>query len=106
MATNYNYPVPNEGRMAKTYLWQLEQDARALRELLGDQDDMPGWVKFYVATSADRMNTASRYMQYEATQMSTKAKKNPSVVTDVGKALLGLGAVCVLLGLAKGLGNR
>lgn len=74
---NYNYPVPYEGRMAKTYLAQMESDARGLRSVLNDDDDMPGWVKLYIATAADRMNTAARYMQYEVAQ-GPRSRTNPS----------------------------
>lgn len=62
---DYDYPMPVEGKMAKTYLWQMENDARELRQGLNDDDNLPGWVNNYVATSADRINTASRYMQYQ-----------------------------------------
>jgi|APSaa5957512535_1039671.scaffolds.fasta_scaffold478239_1 hypothetical protein len=60
---DFDYPVPVEGAMAKNYLAQLEQDARSLRLLLRDQDNLPGWVNFYIATSSDRLQQASRYMQ-------------------------------------------
>lgn len=74
---DYDYPVPLDGKMAKSYLWQIEQDARVLRKGLGDHDRLPGWVNSYIYTSADRLQTASRYMQYK---FKTKtAKKNPQL---------------------------
>ena len=48
--------------MAKNYLGQMEQDARRLRLALRDEDALPGWVSAYIFTSADRLQTASRYM--------------------------------------------
>lgn len=89
---NYNYPVPYEGRMAKTYLAQLEEDARELRKVLNDDDDMPGWIKLYIATAADRMNTAARYMQYEVAQ-GPRSRSNPSAAHKAAyKEAIAIGA--------------
>ena len=59
---NFDYPVPLNGGMTKNYLAQVEEDARRLRLSLRDDDTLPAWVNAYVFTSADRMQTASRYM--------------------------------------------
>jgi len=60
---NFDYPTPLDGAMAKNYLAQVEQDARRLRLALRDTDRVPSWVNVYVYTAADRMQTASRYME-------------------------------------------
>ena len=59
---NFDYPVPLNGGMTKNYLAQVEEDARRLRLSLRDDDTLPAWVNAYVFTSADRLQTASRYM--------------------------------------------
>lgn len=51
--------------MAKTYLSQMVEDASRLDHALADDDALPAWVDYYIATSADRLQTASRYMQSE-----------------------------------------
>lgn len=61
-ARNYDYPVPVRGRMARIYLQQIVDDASRFRDSLNDHDTLPAWVEYYVATSADRLQTASRYM--------------------------------------------
>jgi hypothetical protein len=62
---DFGYPVPVEGKMAQNYLWQMEQDAKTLHDKLQPHDTLPGWVNYYIATSADRLQQASRYMQHE-----------------------------------------
>jgi len=78
---NYDYPIPLEGAMAKNYLRQMEQDARRLRKQLGDHDDLPGWVNAYIYTSADRLQTASRYMNGKIAEFQP-AKRNPMAGGD------------------------
>ena len=91
-AVNYDYPIPFEGKMAKAYLWQIEQDARALRKQLGDNDNLPGWVNAYVFTSADRVQAASRYMQYQAVRNPENPILNKRVAV-VGAVSLALAAI-------------
>ena len=62
---NFDYPIPYEGAMMKSQLWAAEQDARALRQLLEDTDDLPGWTLTQVATAADRLNTTSKYLRHK-----------------------------------------
>lgn len=62
---NFDYPQPLEGRMAKSYLWSIERDARELREQLEDDDDLPGWVIGKLATAEDRVQTAARYLGHK-----------------------------------------
>lgn len=69
---NFDYPVPFQGKMAKQTLAHAEQDAKALRQALVDNDRLPAWVQSYIATAGDRLSTVSRYMQY------TIQEKNPA----------------------------
>lgn len=52
-----------EGRMVRGTLRNLESDARAMRQMLEDDDDLPQWVHSKVQTSADRVNSAHRYLR-------------------------------------------
>jgi len=61
---NFDYPAPQHGSMARSHLHQLELDAKQLREALRDDDGLPIWVNTFIATSADRLSTASDYMQH------------------------------------------
>jgi len=91
---NFDYPMPQEGRMAKSYLWTIEKDARALRKKLRDDDDLPGWVQAKIVTAQDRIGVVNRYMGHKIARAEGRAKTNPSG-TDALKvlALVGLGVV-------------
>jgi hypothetical protein len=52
-----------EGRMIRGTLRNLESDARAMRQMLEDDDDLPQWIHSKVQTSADRVNSAHRYLR-------------------------------------------
>jgi hypothetical protein len=78
MGRNFDYPVPLEGRMAKSYLWAIEKDAKELRQLLRDDDDLPGWVTAKIVTAQDRVQVVNRYMGHKiARSKPQRAKKNP-----------------------------
>ena len=62
---NFDYPRPQEGRMAKSYLYAIEKDANFLRSKLHDDDNLPAWVNAKIATAADRVQQSRRYMQYK-----------------------------------------
>ena len=105
---NFGYPVPVEGKMSQNYLWQMEQDARSLYSKLRPNDTLPGWVNNYIATSADRLQQASRYMEHEMTSQGygcgCDAMSNPQEeeVAWVGPFQSKLGTAALLLGAAAG----
>jgi hypothetical protein len=72
---NFDYPMAYEGKMAKSYLWAIEKDARALRQQLQDDDDLPGWVQAKIVTAQDRIGTVNRYMGHKIATHG--ARKNP-----------------------------
>jgi len=62
---NFDYPKPFRGRMAKNALREMAQQADRLNKSLLDEDALPAWVDYYIATSSDRMSTVGNYMQGE-----------------------------------------
>ena len=91
MGRNFDYPMSYEGKMARSYLWAIEKDARALRQQLRDDDDLPGWVSAKIVTAQDRISTVNRYMSHKIT--AREARKNP---TPAAWALMLAGGVVVL----------
>lgn len=77
MARNFDYPMPQEGRMAKSYLWTIEKEARELRKKLRDDDDLPGWVQAKIVTAQDRISVVNRYMGHKIARAEGRAKSNP-----------------------------
>ena len=64
-----------QGRMAKQYLEQMAKNAAALAEALEDNDDLPQWVHYQIATANDRLNQAASYMQYKIKRFQQGASK-------------------------------
>jgi hypothetical protein len=65
MGRNFDYPMPQEGRMAKQQLARIAMDAAKLHNALQDDDDLPAWVLLKINTSEDRLHMASDYMRYK-----------------------------------------
>jgi|OM-RGC.v1.030897283 hypothetical protein len=96
MARNFDYPMPQEGRMAKSYLYAIEQDARQLRKHLQDSDDLPGWVQAKIVTAQDRIQTVNRYMGHKIAR-AEGAIENPRKAAAMGGVLLLAGVALYFL---------
>ena len=64
-----------QGRMVKQSLRKLIQAATALEAQLQDNDDLPQWVHYKVATAEDRLVMAAQYMLYEIQRRSPTRKE-------------------------------
>lgn len=65
MPRNFDYPMPQEGRMARQQLARIAMDASKLHNSLQDDDDLPAWVLLKINTAEDRLHMASDYMRYK-----------------------------------------
>lgn len=65
MPRNFDYPMPQEGRMARQQLARIAMDASKLHNTLQDDDDLPAWVLLKINTAEDRLHMASDYMRYK-----------------------------------------
>jgi hypothetical protein len=54
-----------QGYMAKQYLAQVQEDARALESQLRDNDRIPAWTLAKLATGSDRIGMAARYLLHK-----------------------------------------
>lgn len=57
-----DYPNAGEGKMMMNRLATIERVARALRQELHPQDNLPQWTLDKVATAQDRLTTAMQYL--------------------------------------------
>jgi hypothetical protein len=60
-----------QGRMVKQSLSKIIKAATALEAALDDNDDLPQWVHYKVATAEDRLLMAAQYMLYEINRAQT-----------------------------------
>ena len=52
----------HEGKMAKSNLTSLARRAAELESMLSDDDDLPQWVHYKIATSKDRIQSVYDYL--------------------------------------------
>lgn len=63
---NFDYPMPQQGRMVKQQLARMVMDATALHQMLDDDDRLPAWTLLKINTAEDRLHAASDYLRYKA----------------------------------------
>jgi len=57
----------HEGSMARSELASMIEDAQNLYDMIGKDDELPGWVSAYITLASDYMHSVSGYMaQQEA----------------------------------------
>lgn len=57
----------HEGPMAKAQLMSLQKQAAELFNMVGDNDNLEGWVQDKISKASDYMNSVYQSMQYEKT---------------------------------------
>ena len=62
---NFDYPMPYQGKMAKSALAQIQRDAGVLRRLLQDGDVIPQWNHYKLAVAAHDVAKVRNYLQYK-----------------------------------------
>ena len=91
MSRNFDYPMPQEGRMARQQLARISMDAAKLHNALRDDDDLPAWVLLKINTAEDRLHMAADYMRYkvapgldayQGAEMLTRAARGYGVDED------------------------
>ena len=65
-ARNFDYPMPQQGRMVKQQLARMVMDATALYQTLDDNDRLPAWTLLKINTAEDRLHAAADYLRYKA----------------------------------------
>jgi len=58
-----DYREPQEGRMMRSNLYNIAQDAMQLHDMLQDDDNLPQWTQEKVATARDRLNSVREYLE-------------------------------------------
>jgi hypothetical protein len=67
---NWNNGQDHEASMAKNELRDMISNASKIDSLVGDSDQLPGWVSAYISLAADYMHSVAEYLAGESTEMS------------------------------------
>ena len=56
----------HEAKMAKGELRDMIMNANKLYKMIGEQDNLPGWVSAYITLASDYMHSVAAYMEENA----------------------------------------
>ena len=84
---DWNHGHDHEASMAKNELRDMISNASKIDTMVGDGDNLPGWVSAYISLAADYMHSVAEYLAGESSQMQQEpgpgyeleeAQKKPS----------------------------
>jgi hypothetical protein len=65
---DWNHGQDHEASMAKNELKDMISNASKIDTLVGDSDQLPGWVSAYISLAADYMHSVAEYLAGESTE--------------------------------------
>jgi len=65
---DWNHGQDHEASMAKNELRDMISNASKIDNLVGDSDQLPGWVSAYISLAADYMHSVAEYLGGESTE--------------------------------------
>jgi sialic acid synthase SpsE len=65
---DWNHGHDHEASMAKNELRDMISNASKIDTLVGDSDQLPGWVSAYISLAADYMHSVAEYLGGESTE--------------------------------------
>lgn len=66
----------DEGSMAKSQLTSILNNAKEIKEMLSDSDNLPEWVQSKITKAEDYISTCKDYLKSEKTQKSESIKES------------------------------
>ena len=62
---NLAHTEDNEGQMARSNLFQISSDATLLHNMIGDNQQLPGWVQEFLALASDHLHHVKKFLRNE-----------------------------------------
>lgn len=66
---DWNHGHDHEAGMAKNELRDMISNASKIDQMVGESDNLPGWVSAYISLAADYMHSVSEYLAGESSRM-------------------------------------
>jgi sialic acid synthase SpsE len=66
---DWNHGHDHEASMAKNELRDMISNASKIDNLVGDNDQLPGWVSAYISLAADYMHSVAEFLAGESTEV-------------------------------------
>lgn len=65
---DWNHGHDHEASMAKNEIRDMISNASKIDNLVGDNDQLPGWVSAYISLAADYMHSVAEFLAGESTE--------------------------------------
>ena len=91
---DWNHGQDHEGSMAHGELKDAISNASKIQNMIGDNDNLPGWVSSYITLASDYLHSVAEYMAGQSSEMQEPGPgfnmnevKKPSagLSKDIGK---------------------
>jgi hypothetical protein len=66
---DWNHGHDHESGMAKNELRDMISNASKIDQMVGEGDNLPGWVSAYISLAADYMHSVAEYLAGETSRM-------------------------------------
>lgn len=66
---DWNHGHDHEAGMAKNELRDMISNASKIDQMIGESDNLPGWVSAYISLAADYMHSVAEYLGGETSRM-------------------------------------
>lgn len=86
---DWNHGHDHEASMAKNELRDMISNASKIDNLVGDNDELPGWVSAYISLASDYMHSVAEFLAGESTEAEHQPGPGFSAMME-GKPSAGL----------------
>lgn len=81
-ARDWNHGHDHEAGMAKNELRDMISNASKIDSMVGEGDNLPGWVSAYISLAADYMHSVSEYLAGESSRMQEPGPGYSEVINE------------------------
>jgi hypothetical protein len=67
---DWNHGQDHEGSMAQSEIKDAISNASKIQNMMGQNDNLPGWVSSYITLASDYLHSIAEYMAGQSTEMS------------------------------------
>lgn len=69
----------HEGSMAKSEIKDMIKNAVELHNMLGQNDELPGWVSAYITLASDYIHSVTEYLAGQSSEGEEEMPENPTM---------------------------
>ena len=87
---DWNNGHDHEASMARNEIKDAISNASKIESMVGENDDLPGWVSAYITLAADYLHSVAEYMEGQSSQMQQPQMPTPGYAVYESKPSAGM----------------